>query len=147
MSHDLYRGVILNAVQAALAAESISYPVEWPNRDLERDTAGPWLRVTLTPGETVPQSLGVAEQRMERTPVILVVQCFLSLDRGTSDAYELADALARQMDYQVHRAIDLVNDRRVDIHCRTWAIRDIGLRDGLHQFNLTLQCTVNHTNI
>lgn len=140
MSFKLLRARITTHIKDALAAETISEPIEYPNIRFNQPESGAWMRLTIVPGRTNPTAVGGASQRRRRTVAVVTVQVFIPEQEGTDRAYEICDALSRQLDYKREGTNDVPNNERLVINYRTFGITPAATNKGFSQHNL--QCDI-----
>lgn len=146
MSLEAARAEMTSLIQAALTAESIATPIEYPNTKLVRPEAAAWMRLTLQTGATVPTAIGDRTQKRSRTPVQIVLQVFLPEESGTQLAYQIHGKLgAKQLDYSTSSRADTDTLTTAFVNLETMAIAPIGVSEGFQQFNLTMPGTITVT--
>jgi hypothetical protein len=104
---------VWDASQLGPAGDDLA--IEWPNQKFEQPASGPWFRFEMIMGTTEPIAIG---QRQERTPFVLMLQCFLPDGTGSTLAFQAADVLG-ELDYQVSVFTDVPTGSKVHLKYRT----------------------------
>ena len=141
MSFDKTRERISTLVQAALTAEGITTPLQFPNVRFQQPEDGPWMRLNINMASTNPIAIGDASQRRRRTPAVVTIQFFEVENEGTKAAQQAADALSRQLDYANDTTV--AGGERLTIYFRTIGITQVGSLNGFDQHNIQITLQID----